>query len=200
MVDGYPPENTLVAFKYCLNKRANGIELDIHVSSDGILIVHHDTTLKRMTGADIDIMHHNAETIRQHKVDGETIPTLEETFTLITPYLRIDPNFILNIELKSTDTAQALYAFLDKHIGQNGWSYSNIIVSSFNHELLKEIHAHNPDITIGALWEEQEKNSVNEIIQRLGFKPFSIHPLKTKCDDNVQQLLQVLQVFAIRFE
>lgn len=184
MGDGYPPENTLAAFKHCIDNQANGIELDIHVSSDGVLIVHHDTTLKRMTGADIDIMHHNAETIRQHKVNGEIIPTLEETFALITPYLRIDPNFILNIELKSADTAHVLYDFLDKHIGYSGWNYSNIIVSSFNHKLLKEIHTHNPSIPIGVLWEKRECNSVDEIIKRLSFKPFSIHPLNTECDDD----------------
>ncbi|MCH2037796.1 MAG: hypothetical protein MK137_04305 [Rickettsiales bacterium] len=184
MGDNYPPENTLAAFQYCLDHQIDGIELDVHASLDNELIVHHDTTLKRMTGADLDIITNEADTIRKHSVKGEIIPTLDETFELITPHLEVNSSFIVNIELKSTQTAEALYGFLERQIGSNGWKYSNIIVSSFDHELLKEIHANDSQIPIGALWDDKEHNHVEDIIKRLGFKPFSIHPIHNQCDDD----------------
>ena len=195
MGEGYPPENTLAAFKLCLDAGADGIELDIHASSDGVLIVHHDTTLERMTDSTLIIAEHTADAIREHKVDGEIIPTLEETFELITPYLIENPDFILNIELKSEDTAHALYRFLDQHMGQNNCSYHNIIVSSFDHGLLKEIYKQNDAIPIGVLFEEAETNSVDEIINRLEYTPFSIHPPYQLC---TADYLRQLQEYPIR--
>ncbi len=45
------PENTLVAFDRGLAAGADGIELDVHLSADGVPVVHHDTTLDRTTNA-----------------------------------------------------------------------------------------------------------------------------------------------------
>jgi glycerophosphoryl diester phosphodiesterase len=43
------PENTLAAFDLGLQAAADGLELDVHLSADGIAVVHHDTTLDRTT-------------------------------------------------------------------------------------------------------------------------------------------------------
>src|SRR5690606_21550068 len=45
------PENTLAAFDYGLELGADGIELDVHLSRDGVVVVSHDATLDRMTNA-----------------------------------------------------------------------------------------------------------------------------------------------------
>ena len=44
------PENTLAAFDHGLALGADGLELDVHLSRDGVVVVHHDTTLERTTG------------------------------------------------------------------------------------------------------------------------------------------------------
>ena len=41
---GYKPENTLAAFTTALEMKADGIELDIQLSTDGVLVVFHDET------------------------------------------------------------------------------------------------------------------------------------------------------------
>ena len=46
---GLRPENTLAAFDHGLALGADGLELDVHLSRDGIVVVHHDTTLERTT-------------------------------------------------------------------------------------------------------------------------------------------------------
>jgi glycerophosphoryl diester phosphodiesterase len=43
------PENTIQAFDAGINAGADGLELDVHLSADGIVVVHHDKTLERTT-------------------------------------------------------------------------------------------------------------------------------------------------------
>lgn len=45
------PENTLAAFDLGMQSGADGLELDVHLSADGVLMVHHDPTLDRTTDA-----------------------------------------------------------------------------------------------------------------------------------------------------
>lgn len=43
------PENTLLAFDHGLSLGADGLEFDVHLSRDGVVVVHHDSTLDRTT-------------------------------------------------------------------------------------------------------------------------------------------------------
>jgi glycerophosphoryl diester phosphodiesterase len=45
------PENTLAAFDLGMAAGADGLELDVHLSADGVAVVHHDRTLDRTTSA-----------------------------------------------------------------------------------------------------------------------------------------------------
>jgi glycerophosphoryl diester phosphodiesterase len=45
------PENTIAAFDIGMSTGADGLELDVHLSADGIVVVHHDKTLDRTTNA-----------------------------------------------------------------------------------------------------------------------------------------------------
>jgi glycerophosphoryl diester phosphodiesterase len=45
------PENTIAAFDHGLSFGVDGLEFDVHLSSDGVVVVHHDETLERTTGA-----------------------------------------------------------------------------------------------------------------------------------------------------
>jgi glycerophosphoryl diester phosphodiesterase len=44
------PENTIAAFDHGLSFGADGLEFDVHLSRDGLVVVHHDDTLERTTG------------------------------------------------------------------------------------------------------------------------------------------------------
>ena len=43
------PENTIASFDNGLSLGADGLELDVHLSRDAVVVVHHDTTLERTT-------------------------------------------------------------------------------------------------------------------------------------------------------
>jgi len=43
------PENTIAAFDIGMSTGADGLELDVHLSADGVVVIHHDKTLDRTT-------------------------------------------------------------------------------------------------------------------------------------------------------
>lgn len=112
------PENTLAAFDLGMQAGADGLELDIHLSREGVAVVHHDPTLDRTTSASGPV---SARTVTElQRIDagarfqasdgsfpfrdrGIGVPTLEET-------LRRYPNVPVIIEMKedSPEMAAAL--------------------------------------------------------------------------------------------
>ena len=57
---GEAPENTLASFQRCLEHGVTRCELDLHLSSDGELMVIHDSTLKHTTGRRGKVSQHSA--------------------------------------------------------------------------------------------------------------------------------------------
>ena len=78
------PENSLAAFQQAC-EAGYGIELDVHLSADGEAVVHHDYSLKRMTGLEGRIRDYTADDLGKMMLKGtdEGIPTLLETLALI---------------------------------------------------------------------------------------------------------------------
>jgi glycerophosphoryl diester phosphodiesterase len=76
---GFPgfPENTLLSFDEAL-RRGVGLELDVHRTRDGVLVVFHDSSTKRLTGVDAKITELTLEQVKHLSVGGEKIPTLME--------------------------------------------------------------------------------------------------------------------------
>src|SRR5262245_15820892 len=55
------PENTMPAFERGLAEGADGLELDVHLSRDGVVMVHHDPALDRTTNASGPLAAHTAD-------------------------------------------------------------------------------------------------------------------------------------------
>ena len=62
---GEAPENTLAAFELARRQGAGGIELDVHLSSDGVPMVIHDRRLSRTTSGGGWVSEHRANTLRR---------------------------------------------------------------------------------------------------------------------------------------
>ena len=97
------PENTLIAFKKAIALGADGIELDVHLSADGIPVVMHDETLDRTTNGKGLIKYYNVCDLESLDAGGwfsddyagEAVPTLEQVLKLIS-----DTDMVLNVEMK----------------------------------------------------------------------------------------------------
>ena len=71
------PENTVKAFDRGIATGADGLELDVHLSADGVVVVHHDDTLDRTTNGTGPIAARTAaELSRVDAGEGETIPEI----------------------------------------------------------------------------------------------------------------------------
>ncbi len=79
----HAPENTLKSFKTAASVYAEMWELDVHLSADGICVVHHDDNLSRITGQDLRISKSIWAQISAVPLpEGQTIPRLEEIIAL----------------------------------------------------------------------------------------------------------------------
>lgn len=78
------PENSMAAFRQAV-QAGFGIELDVHLSRDGHLVVMHDENLKRMCGVDLKIGDLTWEELRHYRLQNteEEIPDLEQVLTMV---------------------------------------------------------------------------------------------------------------------
>jgi len=149
------PENTLEAFSEAIEQKADGIELDVHLSKDGEIVVSHDAKLDRISNGTGYINDYTLKELKsldfgRFSSDGHAyrIPTLSEVFSLVKPSV-----LAMNIELKTTER---LYPDLPRKLLALAGEYAmgeRIIYSSFNHYSLKEIKTLDPSAKIGLLYE-----------------------------------------------
>lgn len=52
------PENTSISFQKAKELGADGVELDVHMTSDGILVIHHDYYVKKMTRSELRFLNY----------------------------------------------------------------------------------------------------------------------------------------------
>ncbi len=146
---GYEPENTLKAFQKALELNADGIELDVHLSADGHIVVIHDETIDRTTNGKGLVNTLSLSELKSFLIHGKLeIPTLIEVFDLI------DKKCLINVELKGVGTASKVVALIEEYISDKNWNYEHFIISSFEWNYLEEVHNLNPKIAIGVLTEE----------------------------------------------
>ncbi|UWD47835.1 glycerophosphodiester phosphodiesterase [Clostridioides difficile] len=151
---GKYPENTILAFKKCLDMDIYGIELDVHKTKDGKIVVIHDETVDRtfnghgfvkdLTLRKLKTLNSSFEGYQNNKECK--IPTLEEVLILISP-----TNLILNIELK---TDKVNYTNIEKDVLKLILKYNmknRVLISSFNSNSLKNFHKLDPSIKIALL-------------------------------------------------
>lgn len=79
------PENSLRAFREAAALPIEELECDVHLSADGIAMVHHDATLDRMTDAAGPLSAHSAEALALIRINGtdEGIPRLSALLELV---------------------------------------------------------------------------------------------------------------------
>ncbi len=152
------PENTLAAFELAAHYGADGIELDVSLTADGVPIVIHDDTLDRTTDGSGDAGSFPLAEIKRldagrwfdPRFAGEQIPTLDEVFEAVGRRL------LINVELKGFTLRQdGLEARVAERIAHHNLA-ARVIVSSFNPLRLRRLRKIAPHIPIGFLHEPGE--------------------------------------------
>ncbi len=90
---GYPvkyPENTITAFHAAIELGYSHLEIDVHLSKDGVPVIMHDKTVTRTTDGSGLIKDHTLKELKELSIrQNETVPTLEETLALAKGKIRV---------------------------------------------------------------------------------------------------------------
>lgn len=151
---GLAPENTLAAIQKAVeHPQIEMIEFDVQLSRDGIPVVIHDYTVERTTNGAGLVSRHTLQELKSLDAGSwfhpdfarESVPTLEEVLQLVEGRKQ------LNIELKQ---AGALSEGLEKSVVELIRKHSlesSVILTSFNHELIRQATKLAPEIPRGLI-------------------------------------------------
>ena len=154
---GAAPENTLAAFKKAIEVGSDMIELDVHLSKDGEVIVIHDDTLKRTTTGNGRVSDFNLQELRTldagiwsgYQFRGEKIPTLKEVFELTRGKI------LLHIELKEEELGR--YGLIDltdrtlKEVERAGM-LDQVLFGSFNLSAVDRVREKYPRLPVALIY------------------------------------------------
>lgn len=156
---GTHPENTLSAFREALEVGSDGIELDVHLTRDGIPVVIHDETVDRTTDGTGLVQTKTLQELKQLDAgswfrppfQGERIPSLAEVLQLL---VQCSFTGCLNIELK---TDQLQYAGIEERVWdtvlENPGQFE-IVFSSFHYPTLETLKRLHPEAEIALLFSQ----------------------------------------------
>ncbi|CAH1224106.1 Glycerophosphodiester phosphodiesterase [Paenibacillus allorhizoplanae] len=172
---GEAPENTLGAFRLGIEQGCDAIELDVHLSKDGEIIVIHDFTIDRTTDRKGVVHEMTLSELKQadagrwfsSQYEGERIPTLEEVFDLVPPEVMI------NVEIKDSYDRKLEPALAE--LMKRKDRVHNVVVSSFDHKSLLFLKLLLPEAKIGLLYEINPGSHAG-LATGFGVPVYSLHP------------------------
>lgn len=137
------PENSLAAFAKAV-EAGFGIELDVHVTKDGIPVVFHDFSLKRMCGIEGILEEHTYEELNRLVLadSKQRIPTLTSVLELVNGRVPL----IVEIKSEKADISECV--LIDEVLRKYGGRYC---IESFNPCVLLWYRLHHNDIARGQL-------------------------------------------------
>jgi glycerophosphoryl diester phosphodiesterase len=173
----YAPENTLAAFNLALDMGADGVELDVSLSKDGVPIVLHDDTVDRTTNGRGAVNQMTLAQIKEldasvkfEKYRGERIPTLEEVLRAVTPRATVNVE-LKNFAVKTDGSEAAVLAAIE-----NTGALDKVMVSSFNPLALRRMCQLDPRIPRGLLYSPSLPVYLRRAWLRPLAHPTALHP------------------------
>ncbi|WP_333646612.1 glycerophosphodiester phosphodiesterase [Lacrimispora sp.] len=144
------PENTLAAMAKAVEELADFVEIDVQETKDGVVVLGHDTTLKRVSGVNRPISSYTFEELKELEAGswfsgefkGEPIPSLEQVMEYCKGRINI------NIELKNLGNESQLPDKVVELIGKYQMKEQCVVTSS-RFSYLVRIRELAPDIRTG---------------------------------------------------
>ena len=134
-------ENTLPSFRRAFEVGANGVELDVHGTRDGVVVVHHDAATNSRpgdSGTVAVIAESTLPMLRRIPVGTDTVPTLGELLAMVPT------DGTVYVEVK----APRIEAQVISDIRASGRTCA---VHSFDHRVARRVHDLAADIPVGVL-------------------------------------------------
>lgn len=194
----YAPENTIAAFRLAHELGADGVELDVQLTRDGIPVVIHDDTVDRTTDGtgrvgDLavgEIARLDAGAWKTEDYRGEPVPTLAQVFDALADWLnpagRVRP-CLINVELKTERlTTDGLEREVLNVISRYGVQ-NRILLSSFSPLALHRAKEINPRLPRGLLYDRSMPLHLRRAWLRFWADPQALHPEHSMIDARYMQ-------------
>jgi glycerophosphoryl diester phosphodiesterase len=133
-------ENTLEAFAEARRLGADGVELDVRLTADGALAIHHDAEIPGLG-----------------PICALTVADLPPQVPLLADALGVCDGMVVNVEIKNSpadpghDPGEAVAALTARAIDEAGWT-NRVLVSSFQVSTLRAVQVADGRLPLGALW------------------------------------------------
>ena len=154
----YAPENTMLSFCMGLSMGANGIETDVQRTKDGVLVLFHDDTIVRLTGAQGSVKDYTLAELRAFTFENNGLADKILTFE---DFLRFfgwrDLTFAIEIKQQGIEKEIA-DMILRYDVGEK------CIVTSFMFECIAAIRAYAPELKIGWLKKEISQEDEQKLL------------------------------------
>ena len=144
-------ENTLAAFAVALDQRADAIELDVHATADGVVVVHHDPV---PIAVHRDGRHERRPIAKLRYVElstlrilGEAIPTLRDTLALV------GSRAVVYVEIKGAGIEQLVVDVVRA-------GAARCAIHSFDHAAIGRVRELAPEIPRGLLFERESTHTM----------------------------------------
>ena len=141
------PENSIRAFRLAANN-GYGAELDVRMSRDGNLVVMHDESLKRTTGANANVSAVTAQVLSQLTLEGtrEKVPFLED----VLPLFNGKAPLLIELKPENGNHVQLTKKVMDL---LDAYPDLSFMIESFDPRVLRWLRKHRPDVLRGQLAE-----------------------------------------------
>ena len=138
------PENTLASFLRALDLGADAVELDVHATRDGVVVVHHDFVPRAESSVGAlksrPIAELTAAELETFRVGDEPIPTLAAVLEALGSRATV------YVEIKGRDIEEAVIETI-----VSAPSATRVAVHSFDHRAVVRARAIRPGIATGVL-------------------------------------------------
>ena len=145
-VAGTHPENTMASIQQAIALGLDWIEVDVQPTKDGELVICHDHTIDRCSNGKGRVDSYTLADLKaldfgswfDTQFSGELILTLDDLLHIAEQH-----NLGLNLEVKvDQHDSQAVVKQLKKQLEQSPIPKNKLLLSSFSHDVMRELHQH----------------------------------------------------------
>ena len=155
----YYPENTVSSFAAGVDMGANGIETDVQISKDGVLMIYHDDSTEEKIGFKGSIADYTYDELRAARMKNEKYGR-EDVLITFEDFLKYFGwrDLTLAIELKVRGIAAKVIEMLKKY-----GAYEKSVITSFYYDALEEARAYDKNVKIGWLYVHHRPDTVEKL-------------------------------------
>jgi glycerophosphoryl diester phosphodiesterase len=136
------PENTLPAFQAAAQAGFKAVELDLHATADGEVVVLHDASLERTTQGNGRVADMKYDEVRRHPTAAGPVPRLDDLLATMHGW-----RGLWNLEVKAPAATAHVLDLMEHHK-----ALGRAQVSSMDLKALRLARDHAPDVPRGLIW------------------------------------------------